>query len=215
MKVAVFGDVHGNLIALNRFIDAVEDVADAYVCLGDTVNYGPWGDECLARILGLQNVTVLAGNHERLFLNPDEAAEESRLVSDFLEHSMKEFSSFNVIRGLPSSTEVARYVCTHTIGSKSIYADTELEIDRDYIIGHSHHQYSVERSGFLLVNPGSVGQNRAFIDMIDYLMLDTADLRLSFASIPYEVDLFLSELERRHYPQHCIDYYRNKPRRFN
>src|SRR6266568_7168235 len=68
--VAVFGDVHANLPALETFLGQVEGHVDAYLCLGDVVNYGPWNDECLERITALPEVTLLEGNHERLFLDP-------------------------------------------------------------------------------------------------------------------------------------------------
>jgi predicted phosphodiesterase len=215
VRTAVFGDVHGNLPALLRFLEATEHQVDAYVCLGDVVNYGPWNDECLEVLHQLPGITILEGNHERIFRGADAVGCESQLVQDFSFHSHRYFSRHDLIENLPRNVRVGPFSCTHTINGLSVYADTVLDIDRSYILGHTHHQYRVERSGFQLVNPGSVGQNRAWIDMVDFLVVDTATGELRFESVAYDIDGFLAELSRRGYPNQCIAYYARKPRHSN
>jgi predicted phosphodiesterase len=213
MKVAVFADVHGNLIALERFLGATKNGVDEYLCLGDVVNYGPWNDECLEAILALPNVTLIEGNHERLFMGEEDVRGELPLVRDFFDHSIETFSSGNLISGLPRRTQLGGFECTHTIDGRSIYPDSEILIDRSFLIGHTHHQFRIDRSGFEVVNPGSVGQNRKWIDRVDYAVFDTSSGEIRMHSLPYDVDLFLSELRSRGYPQQCVDYYAGKPRK--
>lgn len=214
MKVAVFSDVHGNLIALQRFVEAASGRADAYLCLGDVVNYGPWNDECVDLVLSLPGIRILEGNHERLFRGDESLDHEIPLVQDFYRHSRPLFSRDGFLTQLLDHVDVGIYRCTHTIAGRSIYPDTEIEIDRHYIVGHTHHQYRIERSGFTIINPGSVGQNRKWIDAVDFLILDTDSGGVQFESIPYEVDRFVAELSRRGYPEQCIRYYSNKARKF-
>ncbi len=213
MKVGVFSDVHGNLIALKRFVEATQNAVDAYLCLGDVVNYGPWNDECLEIVQQLPGITLLEGNHERLFLGKADVEHESPLVEDFSRHSRRFFSRADLITGLPRHTHLGIFECLHTIDGRSIYQDTCIEIARNYMIGHTHHQFQINRSGFVIVNPGSVGQNRKWIDMIDYLILDTVREEIQMHSVHYDFDLFLSELSLRHYSEQCIQYYANKPRK--
>ncbi len=213
MKIAVFSDVHGNLIALERFIQATQDIADAYLCLGDVVNYGPWNDECLDIIRHLPGITVLEGNHERLFLGTANLDHELPLVQDFFHHSKTFFSREDLIADLPRHCQLGTFKCRHTIGNRSIYPDTSIDIVCNHMIGHTHHQFRIERSGFILVNPGSVGQNRKWINMLDYLILNTESGTIHMHSVPYDIDLFLSELRQRHYPERCVAYYANKPRK--
>jgi predicted phosphodiesterase len=213
MKVAVFSDVHGNLIALERFVRATRNAVDAYLCLGDVVDYGPWNDECLEMVRQLPGVTVLEGNHERLFLGVEDLDHEPPLVQDFFHHSRQFFSREDLIADLPRRSQLGIFECLHTIDGRSIYPETSIEISRDYMIGHTHQQFQIMRSGFRIVNPGSVGQNRKWIDMVDYSILDTESGAVEMRSIPYDFDLLLSELHRRHYPEQCIGYYANKPRR--
>lgn len=214
MRVAVFSDVHGNLVALQQFVAATADRADAYLCLGDVVNYGPWNDECIDLVLSLPGIQVLEGNHERLFRGDELVNHEIPLVQDFYRHSRPLFSRDRFLTELLEDVDLGIYHCTHTIDDRRIYPDTEIEIDRHYMIGHTHHQYLIERSGFTIVNPGSIGQNRKWIDAVDYLILDTASGEIQFDSIPYDVDYFLAELDRRGYPEQCIRYYATKGRKF-
>ncbi len=212
MKIAIFSDVHGNLIALERFVRATRNYADAYVCLGDVVNYGPWNDECLDIIRQLPNVTLLEGNHERLFLGIENISHEIPLVQDFYLHSRRFFSRGDLVRSLPRHMLLGVFKCVHTIDRRSIYRDTSIVIECNYILGHTHHQFRINRSGFVIVNPGSVGQNRKWINMADYSILDTKSGVINMRSVPYDADRFLAELRLRHYPEQCINYYANKPR---
>lgn len=214
MKVAVFSDVHGNLIALQRFVEATSGRADAYLCLGDVVNYGPWNDECVDLVLSLPGIQVLEGNHERLFRGDESPDHEIPLVQEFYRHSRPLFSRNGFLTQVLDHVDLGIYRCIHTIGDQRIYPDTEIEIDRHYMVGHTHHQYRVERGEFTIVNPGSIGQNRKWIDAADFLILDTASGEIKFESVPYDVDRLLAEFSARGYPEECIRYYANKARKF-
>lgn len=213
MKIAIFSDVHGNLIALERFVQATQNYVDAYVCLGDVVNYGPWNDECLDIVRRLPNVTLLEGNHERLFLGTEDICRELPLVQDFSHHSQQFFSREDWVAGLPDHVRLGIFECVHAIDGQSIYQDTPVKIAGNYILGHAHHQFRINRSGSVIFNPGSVGQNRTWINMADYSILDTKSGVMHMHSVPYDADRFLSELRLRHYPAQCIGYYAGKPRK--
>lgn len=64
MRYGVIGDVHGNLPALEASLAALSrEGVDAVLCLGDLVGYGPFPNECVARIAAL-GAHVVAGNHD-------------------------------------------------------------------------------------------------------------------------------------------------------
>lgn len=210
MIVAVFGDVHANLIALEVFLGRVAGVADAYVCLGDTVNYGPWNDECLERIHALPHVTMIEGNHERMFLGVEPVDEEIGVVQSFYAASKPTFTRTDLISGLPETYALGPFTCVHTVDDRRVFADTEVSVDTDHVIGHSHYQYRVERDGHVIVNPGSVGQNRHRIDHVDYALYDTDRDAFTFESVPYDFERFLGEVTARAYPRECLDYYERK-----
>ena len=61
----IFGDVHGNLPALNAVLKEAERLgAGNYIFLGDAVSYGPFPSECIERIANMSNTVMLRGNHD-------------------------------------------------------------------------------------------------------------------------------------------------------
>ncbi len=60
---AVIGDVHGNLPALQAVIAAAGGGAEGWICIGDTVGYGPFPNECLSLVRSLEARAVV-GNHD-------------------------------------------------------------------------------------------------------------------------------------------------------
>src|ERR1017187_2227183 len=68
MRYLVFGDVHGNLLALDRVLEAGRARGtEGYLFVGDIVGYGPNPLECIERLLPLAQCGSLAwvvGNHE-------------------------------------------------------------------------------------------------------------------------------------------------------
>jgi diadenosine tetraphosphatase ApaH/serine/threonine PP2A family protein phosphatase len=64
MKIALFGDVHSNLPALEAVAKEIERISpDAVYFLGDAVGYGPWPKETLDLLKKIVTEGVL-GNHD-------------------------------------------------------------------------------------------------------------------------------------------------------
>ena len=64
MKVAIFGDIHANLEALQAVLqDAGDQGCASFVCLGDIVGYAANPSECL-EIVRQMNCPVVRGNHD-------------------------------------------------------------------------------------------------------------------------------------------------------
>jgi predicted phosphodiesterase len=210
VRIAIFSDIHGNLPALEAFVDQTARDVDAYVCLGDIVNYGPWNDECLELVFSLPHIVVLEGNHERLFLGEEDISHEISLVQDFYRHSIARFTRIDLIRGLPLEYEIGGFTCTHTIQNKRIYQDTSIEIDRNYVIGHTHHAFDITCFEHRIVNCGSIGQNRRDVSLSSYALMDLDFGSISLKEFPYDSGKLITELERRGYGRNCLDYYRSK-----
>ncbi|WP_073333841.1 metallophosphoesterase family protein [Chryseobacterium carnipullorum] len=64
IQIAIFSDVHGNLPALNAVLEDIErrGIRQKF-CLGDLVDFAPWGNEVIEKIRDL-NVSCLMGNHD-------------------------------------------------------------------------------------------------------------------------------------------------------
>jgi predicted phosphodiesterase len=210
MKLAVFSDVHGNLPALELMLKDAGN-CDGYISLGDVVNYGPWSNECVDLLTSLPNSTLLAGNHERYFI--DGTYDGSNTVAQtFFEFCYPRFTRQQQIKHWPENYTLNGFTFSHTINDQYVYPDSDLKLDSNYVVGHSHHQFTIPQPPFTLYNPGSVGQNRKYINVINYMLLETDDMSVEFKSIIYDEALVINELKARKYPDICIDYYNNKAR---
>jgi predicted phosphodiesterase len=64
VRYAVFGDIHGNLHALDAVLEAYAgEGIDAYLCTGDLVGYGAFPNECI-HLTRDRCDHVVAGNHD-------------------------------------------------------------------------------------------------------------------------------------------------------
>jgi predicted phosphodiesterase len=64
VRYGIFGDIHGNLHALDAVLDAYQgEKIDAYLCTGDLVGYGAFPRECIDRTRAVSQ-HVVAGNHD-------------------------------------------------------------------------------------------------------------------------------------------------------
>ena len=64
MRIALFGDIHANLEALQTVLaDASEQECTDYVCMGDVVGYNANPSECLEIVRAI-NIPIVKGNHD-------------------------------------------------------------------------------------------------------------------------------------------------------
>jgi len=64
MRIAIFGDIHANLEALEAVLaDAEGQECDSYICMGDIVGYNADPGPCLARVREMDCPTI-KGNHD-------------------------------------------------------------------------------------------------------------------------------------------------------
>jgi predicted phosphodiesterase len=211
MKVAVFSDVHANLPALETFVEATREEVDSYLCLGDVVDYGPWNDECIDLVRSLPGIVLLEGNHERMFRGDEAIDDKPELAQLFFHASHRSFTRQSALEGLPESTTVGEFRAEHTIAGLRLYSNTPIEVTGKHFVGHSHYQFRRDfPGGGVLVNCGSVGQNRRRIDRASYVVYDVSTGEIRLEERTYPLDRFLAEVESRHYPEPCIRYYRRK-----
>ena len=67
MRVAIFSDIHGNIIALDAVLEDIENSGsfDEHWILGDLIALGPCPVEVLERISTLPNTRIIRGNTDR------------------------------------------------------------------------------------------------------------------------------------------------------
>jgi predicted phosphodiesterase len=216
MKIIIFGDVHGNLVALEKLFETEKSEADLFICHGDVVNYGPWTNDCINFLKDIPNTTLLKGNHEKYFI--DGSYDGTNIIAQtFFSHCYKNFDKTLVkqIEGYGIQAQIEDYTVLHTINNQYIFADTDLSgivINKNYMIGHSHQQFFSEINNFNIYNTGSIGQNRHNINQSCYLKYDTITKTVEMKSFLHDIDKVINQMKTEKYPQLCIDYYLFKGR---
>lgn len=72
MKVGVFSDVHANGEALDACLKRLKkEGAQAYICCGDLIGYGPEPEKCVQKIKKLPLLACVLGNHDAVFVDPE------------------------------------------------------------------------------------------------------------------------------------------------
>lgn len=209
MKYLILSDIHGNLPALESVIKKEIDV-QGYINLGDVVNYGPWSNECVDLLDSLTNTINILGNHEEYFIE-GRFNLKNKLVNSFFQHTYPSFLRLDKIKSYKKTMNFMDFKITHNLKDKTyIFNDSPVNIQENCMIGHSHQQYFRKVEDKLLINPGSVGQNRKFINLSNYIIWDIEKNTFDLKQKKFDLKLILNEMKIKNYPNECINYYKNK-----
>jgi putative phosphoesterase len=181
MNIALLGDVHANLPALEAVLaDASRRAAEAIWNLGDFVGYGPFPDEVVTRFQAL-GATSIVGNYDLKVLKFPEKKNKwrkSKLPQKWLafQWAYEHLSEGNraYLRALPKEVrlEIAGWSILLTHGSpasneEALTPDTPQERLRALlprakaqviVCGHSHRAFTRRVDGAWFINTGSVGR---------------------------------------------------------
>lgn len=208
MRILILSDVHGNLASL-EYVLKQEKSADLVISLGDVVNYGPWSNECVDLLDTLRNKILIKGNHEEAFLSGIYPG-KNIIAKTFFEECFPIFNRKEIINDYIDKFSFENSDFIHTINKSYIFPDTELKINKNTFIGHSHRMFSKMIGGYRLVNVGSVGQNRVNIDEINYAIWDTEKDKVELIKKPYSADKLINQMKVKKYPDMCIEYILSK-----
>jgi putative phosphoesterase len=224
VRVALLGDVHANLAALEAVLaDAHRRNVDAVWNVGDLVGYGPQPDEVIKR-LRRENAVSIAGNYDVKVLAvgqgkpPKAKVPEKRLAFYWAwEHLSKSSRQY-----LDSLSEEARFelegrkiLLTHgSPADREEYIGEQTSEKRlgeladiagaDVIIsGHKHRPAQREYSGYMFVNTGSVGRPDDGDPRAAYAILDIKLRRFSVVHhrVRYDVRKTVAEIRRHKLPE--------------
>jgi predicted phosphodiesterase len=230
MRCLVLSDVHGNANALRAVLDAVAgDRVEHILCLGDTVGYGPFPNECVETLRDLGAVTVI-GNHELLalgWLPADRSGDLARRTTPWTQEALTA-SVRAYIEALPRHARVGDVLLAHGSpddpqeyvrgGERARGLLDGLGTARILLLGHTHEPWAfgAGRGTLLrgprtrlvrldptqrhLLNPGSVGQSRDRTLAARFLVLDTERAKADFRAVPYDVPGHVEALLRAGLP---------------
>jgi putative phosphoesterase len=209
VKIALIGDVHANLPALDAVLEhADQQGVEAIWNIGDFVGYGPFPEEVVTRLRKAPAVSIV-GNYDLKVLEFEKKRKKWRKkkqIDKFLgfqwaAHSLSQ-SSFRYLGSLPQERELQleglRVLLTHgspASNKEHLGPDTPLKrlrqlagmVDAELIIcGHSHRPFVRQVGGVHFVNTGSVGRP------------DDGDPRAGYAIL----EMALADVQRKMDVQH-------------
>lgn len=184
LRLAVLGDIHGNLSALEAALaDIKHHKPDRLVITGDLTFNGPRPAETLERVRGLENdgALVICGNtdvavadadYAAAFPWLDEVSESQRLAAEWA-HDQLSDEQLDYLRRLPSERRIwvdQLFVLACHASPGSMTAGLSADLDptvtvervtrtdaRVIACGHTHFADVRELGAKLIVNPGSCG----------------------------------------------------------
>ncbi|MFH1227309.1 MAG: metallophosphoesterase [Planctomycetota bacterium] len=231
MKYAIFGDIHGNLEALEAVLEkCAQEKPDKYICTGDIVGYGADPVACIDKILALKPI-IVAGNHDFAavgILNTDffnhyafQAIEWTRnqlppKYRDFLGklRLVEKLNGLTIVHSTLYNPELFEYIQTNY--------DVQLgfsNLDGNIcFIGHSHVPVSfvLQRGSFsfstepflpvtkeikVIANIGSVGQPRDDNPAAAYAIYDDAEGIIWIKRIEYDVEKASDKIKKAKLPE--------------
>ena len=217
MRYVIFGDIHGNLEALEAVMEKMaNEKPDQYICIGDLVGYGANPNECMDKVLAL-NPVLVAGNHDYAaagMLNVDffntyayKAIEwtKQQLTAEHKEvlQKMKLLQKINnvtVVHATPYNPEMFEYMENNYDAQLAFtYLPTSI-----CFVGHSHIPISftvsrgtisfsiepytvVKNNNKVIINIGSVGQPRDENPEAAYAVYDVDESMVWIKRVEYDI----------------------------
>jgi len=226
MKVALIGDVHANLPALEAvLVHARERDVDAIWNVGDSVGYGAFPDQVVQRFRNEDVISVLGDCDSRVLRfkkNRDRWRKKMRL-EEYLalqwayEHLGKKSRKYLRFLSRELRMRVAgRHIClTHASpgsGKKSIAADTPKEhllalareAKADLIVcGQLHEPLARQAGEAWFINPGSAGLPRDGDPRASYALLTIGkdEIEVQHYRLAYDVDSLVAAIRDQDLPE--------------
>jgi putative phosphoesterase len=214
MRIAIFGDIHGNRHALeSTWADIHAQRPDRVYCLGDLVGYGAFPNEVTERIKAAGYPTVMGNYDDGVGYDRDECgcAYREPLDQELGQQSLEwtkvhtTFDNKAYLRTLAPDirfeADGTRVLLVHGSPRKMneyLFEDRPLSSFQrlaqsshaDVIVyGHTHMPYTKMVDGVRFVNAGSVGKPKDGDPRACWVMLEMgADTSVAFRRVAYDVE---------------------------
>ena len=216
MKVGILSDIHGNSRALDSVcIELKSEGINKIIVAGDLVGYYYNIKNVISRLAEFDSY-VIKGNHEELLF---EAKRTGTLSEEFrskygsslslaLQDLNIEELNFLVNLKHPKSITLDSLQILISHGSpwdinEYLYSDSDmaswnkfLQYEEDFfVIGHTHQQLIKRVNSKIIINPGSIGQNRIKGGIADWAVLETNTKSITFRSTRYPIEELIAQCE--------------------
>lgn len=241
IQIAIFSDVHGNLPALEVVLNDINERGITHkFCLGDLVDFAPWGNEVI-EIIKEKNIPCLLGNHdERIAFDlpviPLSKHSEQETIARFsaIDHSKRYITDENksFLAEFPFHLKLnykigRKHWNIQLVHSSLQSNDTylyESENDQVFIdmlnasqsdvvvMGHTHLSFTKQISNQWVINAGSVGRSKEENRLASYLILRLDEEKISpeIIQLEYPLEKVAQEIEASEIPDYYASFLRNE-----
>ncbi len=216
MRIALFGDIHANLEALEAVLeDASKQSVTDYVCMGDIVGYNADPAACLERVRAMDCPTV-KGNHDEDASGSHSLENMNPVAATALEWTRRQLSDEQRqwLRRLRMVRQVADFTVVHsTLDQPSHWnyvtnrfdamSNFSYQFTQICFHGHTHvprvyikndrvreettDSLIIEDGAKYFINVGSVGQPRDGDWRACYVIFDLDQRLISFRRVEYDI----------------------------
>ncbi|NIP97909.1 MAG: metallophosphoesterase family protein [Akkermansiaceae bacterium] len=215
MRIALFGDIHANLEALNTVLeDAASQGCAEWVCLGDVVGYNANPGECLELVRDM-DCPVVKGNHDEDASGDHSLESMNPIAATALEWTREQLSEDQ--RGWLRNLRMVRQVSDFTIVHSTLdqpqawnYVTNKFDAMSNFSYqftdvcfhGHTHvprvfvrgarvkevpaDSIEIEQGLKYFINIGSVGQPRDGDPRASYAIYDVPGKLVSIRRVDYD-----------------------------
>jgi len=220
MRIAVFSDIHSNILALNKVLRDIEkqDYNRVY-CLGDLVGYGPNPNETI-QTMRESRITTIMGNYDEgvgfekgdcgcAYTTDEEKMDGQKSIEwttdqvtsenkEYLRnlHDKIEFTAngYKVILVHGSPRRINEYLYKDR-PERSLTRMLE-SIDADILVcGHTHKPYHRIVNGVQIINDGSVGKPKDGDNRACYAVIELDEgIKVEFKRVEYPITPVAEEI---------------------
>ena len=214
MDVAILSDIHGNIYALNEVIKECKKAGvERFLVLGDLIGYYYQPKEVLETLLSL-NAIMIQGNHEKLLedlikgkIEKDALSKKYGCGHQIAVNSLSK-EQLDYLFNLPKQISLKIENTTFSLNHGSpinqdeyLYPNSSEEIlDRcniasvDFVlVGHSHYAFEYKCNYSILLNVGSVGQNRQKSGIASWGLINSVTKEYNLIETVYDAEKVFKE----------------------
>ena len=233
--LAIFGDVHSNLDALNAVLDDCrsQGVTD-FLCTGDVVGYNACPRECL-KIVRELGCPVVMGNHDHYVSSRQNLEDFNPAAAEVIEWTRSQLGEDEIawLKSLPflktvTGISLVHATLDHPDGFGYVFDHLQAESHCIHQVvplcfhGHSHCPviyekqssavYRIDAQDFTMptgrkyfINVGSVGQPRDGDPRAAYVIYDPKSRMVRFRRLEYDIEAAQGRIRKAGLPMRLAD----------